>query len=61
MQLHKNIQELRDEFRMEITEMKQTMEGFKSRLDEVDETINGIEIRHQEYREPEAEKGKKDL
>lgn len=30
MQLHKNIQELRDEFRMEITEMKQTMEGFKS-------------------------------
>ena len=45
MDQHRNIQELRDEFRREITEMKQTMEGFKSRLDEVEETVNGTEIR----------------
>ena len=38
--------------------MKQTMEGFKSKLDEVEETVNGIEIREQEYREAEAQSDK---
>ena len=45
MDLQRNMQELRDEVRREITEMKQTLEGHKSRLDEVQETVNGIEIR----------------
>ena len=40
--------------------MKHTMEGFKSRLDEVKEMVNEIEIREQEYKEAEAQK-KKDL
>ena len=44
MELQRNIQEPRGEFWREITEKKQTMEGFKSRLDEVQETVNGIEI-----------------
>ena len=35
------------------------MEGFKSRLDEVEETVNGLEIREQEYREAEAERYKR--
>ena len=59
MELQRNIQELRDEFRREITEMKQTMNWFKSRLDEVEETVNGIEIREQKHREAEAEREKK--
>ena len=45
MELQRIIQELRDEFWREKTEMKQTMEGFKSRLDEVEETVNGIKTR----------------
>ena len=57
--LQRNIQELRDEVRREITEMKQSIEGHKSRLDEVQETVNGIEIREQEYREAEAERDKR--
>ena len=36
--------------------MKQTMEGFKNRLNEVEGTVNGIEIREQEHREAEAER-----
>ena len=59
MDLQRNMQELRDEVQREITEMKQTMEGFKSRLDEVEETVNGTEIREQEYREAEAERDKR--
>ena len=54
-ELQKNIQELRDEFRIEIqslrnsiSEMQHTMEGFKSRLDVVEEMVNGIEIREEE-------------
>ena len=43
--LQKNKQELRDKVRREITEMKQSLEGLKSRLDEVQESVNGIEIR----------------
>ena len=45
MEVQKNIQELRNKFKLEIqslrnsiTEMKHTMEGFKSRLDVVEET-----------------------
>ena len=45
IELQRNIQELMDEFRREITEMKQIVETFKSRLGEVEETVNGIEIR----------------
>ena len=67
MEVQKNIQELRNEFKLEIqslrnsiSEMKHTMEGFKSRLDIVEEMVNGIEIRNQriEYREAEAERDK---
>ena len=59
MELQRNMQELRNEFWREIIGMKQTMEGFKSRLDEVQETINGIEIREQEYRKAKAERDKR--
>ena len=41
--------------------MKQTMEGFKSRLEELEVMVNGIEIREQEYKEAEAEREKKDF
>ena len=61
MEVQKNIQKLRNEFRTEIqslrnsiSEMKHTMEGFKRRLDVVEEMINGIEIREGEYKEAEA-------
>ena len=57
--LQRNMQDLRDEVWREITEMKQSVEGLKSRLDEVQETVNGIQIREQEYREAEAERDKK--
>ena len=36
--------------------MKHTMEGFKSRLDEVEEKVNEIEIREQENKEAEAQR-----
>ena len=45
MELQRNMQELRDNVQKEITEMKQSLEGLKSRLDEVQESVNGIEIR----------------
>ena len=45
-----------DDVWREITEMKQPLEGLKSRLDEVQETVNGIEIREQEYREAETQR-----
>ena len=56
MDLQRNMQELRDEVWREITEMKQSIEGLKSRLDEVQKTVNEIEIREQEYREAKAER-----
>ena len=34
------------------------MEGFKSRLDTVEEMVNGVEMREEEYREAEAEEDK---
>ena len=45
MEVWKDIQELRNEFRLEIQSLKNTMEGIKSRLGRVEETINEIEIR----------------
>ena len=35
------------------------MEGFKNRLDIVEEMVNGIEIREQEYRETDTERDKR--
>ena len=58
MELQRNMQELRDEVRSEITKMKQSLEELKSRLNEVQEAINGIEIREKEHREAEAERHK---
>ena len=40
MDLQRNMQELRDEVQRKITETKQSIEGLKSRLDEVQETVN---------------------
>ena len=45
MEVWKDIQELRNEFRLEIQSLKNTMEGIKSRLDMVEETISEIETR----------------
>ena len=59
MDLQRNMQELKDKVGRETTEIKQYLEGLKSRLDEVQETINGIQIREQEYREAEAERDKR--
>ena len=62
MEVHKIVKELRDEFRMEIqslrnsiSEMKHAIEGFKRRLDVIEETVNEIEIREEEYKETEAQ------
>ena len=52
MDLQRNMQELR----RENTEIKQSLEGLKSRLDKVQEAVNGIEIREQEHKEAEAER-----
>ena len=66
MELQKNIQELRNEFKSEIqslrnsiSEMKHTMEGFKSRLEVVQEKINRIEIREEESKDAEAQREKR--
>ena len=45
MEVKKDIQELRNEFRSEIQSLKTTMEAIKSRVDAVVETINEIETR----------------
>ena len=39
--------------------MKNTMEGIKSRLDTVEETINELETREEEYKEAEAQREKR--
>ena len=59
MELQRNMKEPRDEVWREITEMKQSIDGLKSRLDVVQETVNGTQIREQEYREAEAERDKR--
>ena len=48
MDLQRNMQELKDQVRRENTEIKQSLEGLKSRQDEVQEAVNGIEIREAE-------------
>ena len=60
-EVQKNIQELREESWTDIqllwntaSELKHTMEGFKSILDIAEEMVNGIEIREEEYKEVEA-------
>ena len=47
--------------RNSLSEIKHTMEGFKSRLDAVEKTVNGIEIREEEYKEAEAQREKESL
>ncbi|KAI5933824.1 LINE-1 retrotransposable element ORF1 protein [Manis javanica] len=59
MELHRNMQELRDDVQKEITEMKQSLEGFISRMDKMQEAIDGIETREQEHIEADAERDKK--
>ena len=44
---------------MEIQPLKNKMEGTKSRLDMVEEMINEIEIRKEEYKEAEAQRRKR--
>ena len=42
-----------------VSEIKHTMEGYKSRLDEVEEMVNGIYIREEEYKEAKAQREKR--
>ena len=56
--LQRNMQEVKEQVQRETTEIKQSLEGIKSSLDEVQEAINGIEIREQEHREADAERDK---
>ena len=39
--------------------MQHKMEGFKSTLDILEETVTGIEIREEEYKEAEAQREKR--
>ena len=55
MELQRNMQELRDDVRKELTEMKQSLEGFISRMDKMQEAIDGIETRKQECLEADTE------
>ena len=41
MDLQRNVQELKEQVQRENTEIKQSLEGLKSTLDEVQEAING--------------------
>ena len=58
MEVQKDIQELRNEFRSEIQSLKSMMEGTKSWLDMVEEKVNEIETREEEYKETEAQSKK---
>ena len=65
-EMQRNTQEKWDEVRKEITdarkeiaEMKQTLEGFISRMDRMQEAIDGIEIREQERIEADIERDKR--
>ena len=48
MELQRKMQELMDKEGRENTEIKQSMEGLKSRMDEMQEAIDGTETREQE-------------
>jgi len=65
-EMQRNTQEKWDEVRREITdarkeiaEMKQTLEGFISRMDRMQEAIDGIETREQEHIEADIERDKR--
>ena len=65
-EMQRNTQEKWDEVRKEITdarkeiaEMKQTLEGIISRMDRMQEAIDGIEIREQERMEADIERDKR--
>ena len=45
--------------RNSISEIQHTMEVYKSRLYIVEEMVNGIEIREEEYKEAEAQRDKR--
>ena len=59
MDLQRNMQELKDQVGRKNTEIKQSLEELKSRMDEMHEAVNGIEIREQEHREADAERDKR--
>ena len=59
MELQRNMQALTDRIGRETTEIKQSLEGFKSRMDEMQEAIDGIENREQECREADTERDKR--
>ena len=59
MELQRNVQELMDKDGKDNTEIKRSLEGLKSRLDEVQEAINIIRIREQQHREVDAERDKR--
>ena len=72
MELQRNMQELRDEvwreitdarkitdIWKEITEVKKTLQGFISRMDKMQEAIDGTETREQDCREANAERNKR--
>ena len=44
---------------MKTTEIKQSLEGFKSKMDEMQEGMDGIENREQECREANPERDKR--
>ena len=50
MEVWKDIQERRNEFRLEIQSLKSTTGGIKSTLDVVEETVNEIETREEGYK-----------
>ena len=56
MDLQRNTQELKEQVRREMTEMKRSLEGLQSRLDEVQEAVSGTETREQERIEADIER-----
>ena len=59
MEVQNDIQELGNEFQLEIQSLKSTMEDIKSRLDTVEDMINEIDTREEEYKEAEAQREKR--
>ena len=55
-ELQRTIQELRDDIQREITEMKESLEGFISRMDKMQDAIDGIETREQKCIEADTER-----
>ena len=56
MELHRKMQELTDKVGRETTKIKQSLEGRKSRMDEMQKAIHGIETREQECIEADTER-----